>query len=298
VKNQENQIYTVAAVMSCYNRRDKTIACLGALLSNRLPENFVLKVYLVDDGSSDGSSAAVTALYPQVNLINGDGSLYWNGGMRKAWAAAAVGDFDYYLWLNDDTLLYNNAVECLIKTASSSENEGSLVIVVGSIIDPVTGLISYGGRRSVSRFRPLDYQKILPSDSPQKCETMNGNCVLISRDVLNKVGNLDAYFTHSMGDMDYGLRATKAGVPIWIAPGFCGVCEQNRGAGSLSDNSLSLIRRWRILIGPKGLPPFEWLIFTARYCGALWILYWIKPYLDFWLNAVIRKIRWALKHKY
>ena len=277
--------------MCCYNRRDKTIACLSSLLSNRLPENYTLTVYLVDDGSTDGSSAAVTATYPHVNLIIGDGSLYWNGGMRKAWAAAAIGDFDYYLWLNDDTLLYSNTLACLIKTATNAEKNGSFVIVVGSTIDPITGLMSYGGRRLVSRFRPLDYRKISPSDSPQQCDTMNGNCVLISRVVLNKVGNLDVHFTHSMGDMDYGLRARKEGVSIWIAPGYSGICEQNSGAGSWSDNSVSLLRRWRILIGPKGLPPLEWLIFTFRHCGMVWILYWIKPYINLWLGAALKRMR-------
>jgi hypothetical protein len=36
-------------------------------------------------------------------VLGGDGSLFWNGGMRLAYADAMRSDFDYYLWLNGDT---------------------------------------------------------------------------------------------------------------------------------------------------------------------------------------------------
>ena len=64
-----------------------------------------LNVYLVDDGSTDGTSEAVKKNFPQVNIIKGDGTLFWNGGMRVAFSKAMESEHDYYLWLNDDTIL-------------------------------------------------------------------------------------------------------------------------------------------------------------------------------------------------
>ena len=43
----------LAVLMTCHNRRQKTLACLAALQRQELPPNIVLKVYLVDDGSTN-----------------------------------------------------------------------------------------------------------------------------------------------------------------------------------------------------------------------------------------------------
>jgi len=51
--------------------------------------------------------------YPQVTIIKGNSSLYWNGGMRVAFAATERG-FYYYLRLNDNTLHYPTAIEALV----------------------------------------------------------------------------------------------------------------------------------------------------------------------------------------
>ena len=45
---------TIATLITCHNRKDKTLACLDALFSNHLPDRVLLDVFLVDDGSTDG----------------------------------------------------------------------------------------------------------------------------------------------------------------------------------------------------------------------------------------------------
>ena len=50
--------------------------------------------------------------------------------------------------------------------------------------------------------------------------------------VASKVGNIDGAFIHSMGDLDYGLRARKLGCSIWTAPSFVGTCSRNSLDGS------------------------------------------------------------------
>ena len=72
--------------------------------------SFSIEVFLVDDCSTDGTSTALQIQYPSIKIIQGDGNLYWNRGMHLAWkTAAASKEFDYFLWLNDDTLLEKNA---------------------------------------------------------------------------------------------------------------------------------------------------------------------------------------------
>jgi GT2 family glycosyltransferase len=77
----------------------------------------------VDDGSTDDTATAVSQRFPQVKILQGTGSLFWNGGMRIAFAQALQHDYDYYLWLNDDTVLYPNALETLLTTAQTLQSK-------------------------------------------------------------------------------------------------------------------------------------------------------------------------------
>lgn len=134
----------VAVCISCYNRRDITLSCLAALYEQDVP----FQLYLVDDNSSDGTSAAVHQSYPDVQILSGDGNLYWVGGiMSLAFAKAMEDDYEYCLWLNDDTLLEPNALNTLLDTHNLLSDRGKPdSIIVGSVKDPVTGQYSYGGR--------------------------------------------------------------------------------------------------------------------------------------------------------
>src|SRR6266498_2334611 len=92
----------VAAVMAAYNRRELTLACLRSLRAQRAP-GVTLDAFVLDDASTDGTGQAIAEEFPEAALLRGTGRLYWNGGMRTAFGAAIAGDYDYYLWMNDDT---------------------------------------------------------------------------------------------------------------------------------------------------------------------------------------------------
>ena len=109
----------IAAVMAVHNRRALTLACLDSLRAQQLP-GATLDVFVLDDASTDGTAEAVTQHHPDVRLLRGDGHLYWNGGMRRALDQAMAGDYDYYLWMNDDTTLSTTASSPCSCTPSSS----------------------------------------------------------------------------------------------------------------------------------------------------------------------------------
>ena len=46
---------TIAVLLTCHNRKVKTISCLKSLYEATLPKGFSLEIFLVDDGSVDGT---------------------------------------------------------------------------------------------------------------------------------------------------------------------------------------------------------------------------------------------------
>lgn len=280
----------IAVLLTCHNRKAKTLACLDALFASTLPEGYSLDVLLVDDGSTDGTEQAVRERFPQVNIIKGDGNLYWNGGMRVAFATAMKKGFDYYLWLNDDTLLYPASIQALLTTAEDIQaKQGKSVIVVGSSQDANDGQLTYGGMLRPRKWKTTTFSLIEPSDVPVECETMNGNCVLIPSEVAHAVGNIEPKFAHAMGDLDYGLRARYLGFSVWVMAGFAGTCSNNAATGSFNDASLPVTVRLRKMMQPTGLPPSSWRVFTQRHAGALWPIFWLWPYAKVMLKGLVKK---------
>ena len=269
----------VAALMACFNRKAFTLACLDALYAQHLAANTSLDIYLLDDASSDGTAEAVRAAFPEVHLLEGDGSCFWNGGMSRAFAEAMRDGYDAYLWVNDDTLLKPDTIARLISTEHHIHaSSGTTGVVLGSVQDPETGVLTYGGLRRSSRWHPLKFDMAPPVDEPLLCDTMHGNCVYIPAKVANSVGNMDRAFKHSFGDIDYGLRVRKAGFGLWTLPGFAGTCARNPIEGTWEDTTGGLMERWRRMNNPKGLPPAEWMHLARKHAGPLWPAIGSIPY--------------------
>ena len=270
---------TIAALLTCFNRREKTLEALRALKAQSAAFERSLHIILVDDGSRDGTAEAVLAQFPEVELIRGSGSLYWNGGMRVAFARAVEIGFDYYLLLNDDTMLAPHCLDTLLQTAQNLERDGTVSIVAASTCDPVTGRRTYGGIRRLRRWNGVKDIRLEPlPDQPLPCDTMNGNCALIPSAIAQDLRNLEKGFSHHFGDHDYGFRATEAGFAVHIAPGYLGTCGNNPIAGTWRDEGASFRTRWKHLMSVKGVPPGEWFLFSRRHCGYLWPLYFVSPY--------------------
>ncbi len=274
----------IATLLTCHNRRDKTLSCLKALYTQVLDQPVQLSVYLVDDGSTDNTQELVRQAFPEVHILPGNGSLFWNRGMHLAFEAAMKQGYDYYLWLNDDTNLSSNALQSLLEASNRRiESDYKHSIIVGSICDPQTGEFTYGGQVRANRWHQLRCKNLLPNGSLQECHTMNGNCVLIPQDVAQIVGNLDPNFNHRYGDIDYGFRARKLGCSIWITSNYVGTC---------SGNTLPPLHerlKWKNLLqSPTGLPFNEHRRFAKKHTGMLWPLYAILPYLGLYLRLYLR----------
>jgi GT2 family glycosyltransferase len=278
--------YNIAVLLTSHNRREKTLACLRALFASSRPAGVDLQVYLVDDGSQDGTGEAVLAAFPAVHLLKGDGTLFWGGGMRMAFTAAEQTEPGAFLWLNDDTLLFPDTLGRLIGTWLSRKEQEPACILVGATRDLAEPHTTYGGVRKSSRWgRPRFHLIAEVLEEPALCDAMNGNCVLISAEAAKRVGKLDARFPHGMGDFDYAMRARRAGIPVLLVPGWVGICTKNSMSGSWRDGSLPIRERWRKLTSIKGLPPRAWWAFCWRHMGWYAPISFLSPYLRLVLDT-------------
>lgn len=279
---------TVGVVMTVFNRKAETLACLRSLQRQANTETG-MTIYVVDDASTDGTADAIRRQFPQVKLLRGDGQLYWNGGMRLALEKAYARGFDYYWWLNDDVELDEDALSRLMQTVDTLKATGRWPsIVVGSTRDSERGNVTYGGRTRTDRLRPMNFSLIEPGSEPIAAETMNGNCVLVPTEVALTLGNLTPAYRQSMGDYDYGLRARQSGYGVWVAPGTFGLCNKHTVRDTRNTPLSSELRR---LASTKELPFRAWATFTRRWSGALWPVYFLSPYVRRGLGLVGERLR-------
>jgi GT2 family glycosyltransferase len=272
--------FEIACLITAHNRRELTLSSLRSLFAQQNLNNIQLTVLLVDDGSTDGTAEAVAAEFPAVDILHGDGSLFWNGGMRLAFQKALDRGFDAYLWFNDDSLLYPDALSRIVQCAQTLEQKAPGAVVSGSMMHPDTGLHTYGGHRKRTHGLYLIFDAIVPDEgNPVMCDSVNGNFTLVTRTVAERIGNLDPTFRHQFGDVDYGLRAKASGFAVAVAPGYYGDCRSNSSKATWRDKALPLRKRWKNLMSPKGSPPREWIHYVRRHFGWRWPLYAVSPYL-------------------
>lgn len=272
----------VAILMTCFNRKIKTLNCLTSLF-NILPN---CDVYLVDDGSNDGTSDAVKIAFPQVNVIQGTGNLFWSRGMHLAWKEASKCDYDYYLWLNDDVILHEYWLDELL---GCYEISGVRSIICGLVESIDRSRILYGGFNSSK-------EMIQFNGMTNTIKFMNGNVVLVPKEVFKLVGNLDPAFHHDLGDVDYGLRAIAKDIKVLstrrpIAIGNPNTINRERL------HAVSVFKRFKKLYSPLGSPPALNFIFRKRHFGVISAsLYWMFQHVinvlpDWALVAFLKKYK-------
>lgn len=267
----------IAVLLTCHNRKAMTLNCLS-VLQRIAPQ---VDVYLVDDGSTDGTGKAVYTRFPGVHLLHGDGSLFWNRGMVRAWKEALKRNYEAYVWLNDDVTLYDNAFDEL---ESCSKMLDGKAIVSGIIENPSRDAIIYGG---ADRRKHL----IQPNGKPQPVTFMNGNVVWVPGSAVELIGILDPYFHHDLGDVDYGLRAQERGIQVvttrtavgkGLANNYCRV----RAMG------MSMCERFKRLYSPLGSNPRLNFYFRRRHFGLMNAsMYWVYLHvLNFLPDSLV--IQW------
>ncbi|RZJ85651.1 MAG: glycosyltransferase family 2 protein, partial [Chryseobacterium sp.] len=229
---------------------------------------------------------AVQSLYPHVNVLAGTGNLFWAGGMRNSWRNALEMKADYYMLVNDDTILRKDCISRLLKYYGADRPDA---ITVGSTDNPITRNISYGGHNLYSP-RKVTCYSVYSDTNYLECDMANANIMLVPASIVERIGILSDDFTHSIADFDYTMRAKKAGFKTVVVPGMLGSCVDD----NLSDEiglKRNLRERIAHLKSPKGLAYKEYMLFIRTHFPS----HQLEAITKIWLKTLFPSIWYKLK---
>jgi GT2 family glycosyltransferase len=218
----------VGIVIPVHNRRDITLQGLRSLA--RIDTTGLdLRIFIVDDGSTDGTSDAIRAEFPDVQIIVGDGNLHYAAGTNRGIEAAMAWDADFIAAMNDDAVFHEQFLLRLLSAAKGHPrsvvggllllwNEPHRVFQVGQVWKTLRGGWEI----------PQDLTVFNIPESAFEVECLVGNCVLIPSEAVRECGLLDERrFPHGWGDAQYFVKLSKAGWKLLVEPRSYVWCEPN-----------------------------------------------------------------------
>ncbi|MDO5525408.1 MAG: glycosyltransferase family 2 protein [Prevotella sp.] len=252
----------IAVLITCFNRKEKTIKCLQSLKNQLDGTNIEYDIHLTDDGCTDGTAKAVLEECPSATIYNG-GNLYWAGGMRLCWMGAVKkGGYDYYLLLNDDTYVNDFFVSDFIEC---HRLENGNAVICGNTCDPITKKGTYVFVRLLSYF-PYRTKVIGATGKPEYDGFCGANIMWIPDKIVKRQGIIPKIYVHSIADNDICMRAMKNGFKVMGTSHYCGYCiADHHGLSTTEMQQMGIIQRWHWLWSPKGASMKQWIYFQWKF---------------------------------
>lgn len=224
----------MTAVAPVYNRRELTLQCIRSLKRLAL-KNIDLRIIIVNDGSTDGTGEAVKSQFPDVLVIDGDGSLWYSEGTNVGIRRALELGTDYVWQINDDQVFDSEALTSLVEAATRFPDSA-----VGSV------LLLWDTPHKVFQVAPVWDWRLggwrhwqnqtvwtLP-DGPFTVDMIVGNSMLVPAEAYNRAGLLDSERFPMLGDGEFSPRLRRNGYELLIAPGSRVFCLPNTPPERLS----------------------------------------------------------------
>lgn len=211
---------TVHVVVPVHNRSHMTRQCLSHLERQTFVDQITITV--IDDGSTDDTSQLLADAFPDVQVIKGDGGLWWTGAVAKALETLKprFEPGDFFLLVNNDALLNFDTVETLVRESIDRNRAGLSCIAV---LDDQAVSSGWGnGTAYILNNFDRQFAALSKADRTREVDVLFGRCSLFPVEMLERIGNYDAAaFPHYFGDSDFCLRAKRAGFRFFITSATC-----------------------------------------------------------------------------
>ncbi len=243
-----------------------------------------LEVFVVDNGSTDGSLAllkSVAGTDRRLRIIANGRNL---GFTRANNIALKQASGDFVLLLNPDCIISSDTLPKMLKAMAAHPEAG----MAGCLLRNPDGTEQAGCRRSVptpwrTLVRVLHLDKLFPKHprfrnfilakqplptKPTYLEAISGAFMLVTREALSGVGLMDeGYFLHC-DDLDWCMRFRKAGWQILFVPDveavhYQGTCCRGRPMRVLWHKHKGMVRYYRKFFRHQYPAPLMWAVTAA-----------------------------------
>jgi GT2 family glycosyltransferase len=246
---------SVTIVIVTYQSRDDIERCLRSV---RTHTTIGHRIVVVDNASADGTADLVEQQFPDVELIRSDTNLGFAAGVNLGASGAGT---PYVLLLNPDTELRAPAVDVLVDTARSSpqhriyggrtvDADGEVdylsawgVPTLWSLLCFATGLSTWRKRSALFDPESLgDWAR----DTQRTVPAVSGCLQLIDTTLWRDLGGLDEAYWLYGEDLDWAIRAGRAGAEPLLVPEAEIMHEV--GASSSSENQRVMVLRGKATV--------------------------------------------------
>jgi N-acetylglucosaminyl-diphospho-decaprenol L-rhamnosyltransferase len=219
----------VSVVIVSYESRELLARCLAALAADA-GRIATLETIVVDQASSDGTAAWLAAEHPDVRVVALPANIGFGAGNNRG---AEVAGGRWLLLLNSDAFVRPGAIDELVRFAETRPAAGA----VGPRLSWPDGRLQRSCRRFPTVFRIateyLYLRKLAPRsralngfycgdfahDSVRRVDWLTGACVLVRRELFERLGGFDEAFFLYSEEVDLLYRASLLGAETWYDPG-------------------------------------------------------------------------------
>jgi hypothetical protein len=209
----------VTIVVLNWKRPAETIVCLESLAAADLGGASIL---VVDNGSADGSVETIRARFPGVSVLALPENRGYAGGCNAGIRAALEAGAEGVLLLNNDTRVAPDFLVPLLDAMNSSPTAGAVASAVLRHDRPDMHDVAFSEvrfhERDVVQLRGVNVPVSGNFDRRREVEVVVGCCVLLRAEALRVVGLFDESYFAYHEDVDWCLRARKAGWELFYEP--------------------------------------------------------------------------------
>ena len=183
----------------------------------------MLRLLLVDNGSTDNSFVDLKASFPEIEVLQTGKNLGYAGGNNRGIERALRADPDYVLILNNDTVIDPRAIGKMVDVAEKAEGRVGGVVPKILYYDDPERIWYGGGEFSALRGLGIHWQEghLDQSDRVEEAHLvtfMTGACCLLSVEAVKELKGFDESFFAYVEDADLSLRMIQAGYQIYYQP--------------------------------------------------------------------------------
>jgi GT2 family glycosyltransferase/glycosyltransferase involved in cell wall biosynthesis len=222
----------------------------AVVLNYRTPEQTRLSIHsidastirartiVVDNGSGQDCGERLSATLPGTRVIMTPQNLGFSGGCNVGIRAALDDGARFVLLVNSDAVLSPDAIERLLGAAADNPAAAILAPVLLSREEPdriasagIRFSSKTGRMRHIAAGQPVS---LLPPGGIRAVDAVSGCVMLVRRTAFEKIGLFDEGFFFSFEDIEFSLRARRAGFDVFCVPAAVAYHEGGRSIGRTS----------------------------------------------------------------